>query len=113
MTISYTNFFAPVVLGTSAATIFTVPASPTTTLLRGGRIRLTNTTASAVAGTLYAVPAAGSAADSNAFISELSVGGNDYVDVDVPIMPAGSFVQGLASAGTSLTAHMISGSYFS
>ena len=69
MTISYSNFFAPTVLGTSAGTLATIPAQPTTTLLRGGRIRLTNTTGGAVTATLYAVPAAGSPAAGNAFVS--------------------------------------------
>lgn len=113
MTISYSNFFAPTVLTTSAATLYTVPATPTTSLLRGGRIRLTNTTAGAVTATLYAVPSGGAAAAGNAFVSAKSIAANDYLDVDVPIMPAGAFIQGLASAGTSITAHMVSGSVFS
>ena len=113
MTISYSNFFAPTVLGTSAGTLATIPAQPTTTLLRGGRIRLTNTTGGAVTATLYAVPDAGSPAAGNAFVSGKSVAANDFLDVDVPIMPAGSTIQGLAGAAASITAHMISGSLFS
>ena len=81
MTISYSNFFAPTVLGTSAGTLATIPAQPTTTLLRGGRIRLTNTTGGAVTATLYAVPAAGSPAAGNAFVSGNSVAANDFLDV--------------------------------
>lgn len=113
MTISYSSFFTPTVLGVSAATLYTVPASPTTSLLRGGRIRLTNTTAGAVAATLYAVPLAGTAAAGNAFLSAKSIPANDYIDVDVPIMPAGSFIQAFAGSAASITAHMISGSLFS
>lgn len=113
MTISYTAFFTPVALGTSAATIYTVPAAPLTTLLRGGRIRLANTTAGAVTASLYAVPLAGAAADGNAFVKLKSIAANDYLDVDVPLMPAGAFIQGLAGAATSITASMISGSLFS
>ena len=113
MTISYSNFMVPTVLGVAAATLFTVPSTPTTTLLRGGRMRLTNTSAAAVTVTLYAVPAAGAAAAGNAFVSAKSVAANDILDVDMPIMPAGSFVQGLASGATAITAHVISGSYFS
>lgn len=103
----------PTVLTTSAATLYTVPASPGTNLLRGGRVRLTNTTAGAVTATLYAVPSAGTAGVGNAFVSAKSIAANDFLDVDVPIMPAGSFIQALAGAGTSITAHMISGSLFS
>ena len=113
MSITYSKFFDPTVLGVAAATLFTAPTLPATTLLRGGRIRLTNTTAGPVAATLYAVPSAGTAADGNAFLKGKSIAANDYLDIDVPILPAGAFVQGLAGAATSITAHMISGSYFS
>lgn len=113
MTISYSSFFAPTVLGLAAATIYPVPLLPAGTILRGGRMRLTNTTAGAVTATLYAVPLAGAAAAGNAFLSAKSVPANDYLDVDVPIMPAGAFIQGLAGAATSITAHMISGGLYS
>lgn len=91
----------------------TVPSSPLTTLLRGGRIRLVNTTGAAVTATLYAVPSAGTAAAGNAFISAKSIAANDYLDVDVPIMPAGATLQALASAATSITAHMVGGGLYS
>ena len=113
MTISYSKFMDPTVLGVAAATLFTVPATPASTLLRGGRMRLVNTTAGAVTATLYAVPLAGAAAAGNAFVSGKSIAANDYLDVDVPLMGPGGFVQGLAGAATSITAHMISGSLFS
>jgi hypothetical protein len=113
MTISYSAFMSPTVLGTSAATMFTVPAAPASTLLRGARMRLTNTTAGPVTATLYAVPLAGTAAAGNAFVSGKSIAANDFLDVDVPLMGPGAFVQALAGAATSITAHMVSGSYFS
>ena len=113
MTISYSKFFDPVVLGAAASTLYTVPATPATNLLRGGRVRLVNTTAGSVTVTLYAVPAAGAVGVGNAFVSGKSIGGNDYLDVDVPILPAGATLQGLAGAAASITAHMISGSLFS
>lgn len=112
MAVSYSNFFAPTVLTTAAATLFTVPTLPATTLLRGGRIRLANTTAGPVTATLHAVPLAGSAAAGNAFLFGKTIAANDFLDVDVPILPSGSFVQGLAGAVTSITASMLSGSYF-
>ena len=100
-------------LGIAAATLFSVPLLPASTLLRGGRIRLVNTTASAVTATLYAVPFASAAAAANAFVSAKSIAGNDFLDVDVPMIGPGGFVQALAGAATSITAHMISGSLFS
>lgn len=113
MSITYSAFFAPIQLPAAAAALFTVPTSPSATLLRGGRMRLANTTAGAVTFTLYAVPAAGSPTAANAFVSAKSIAANDYLDVDVPIMPAGASLQGLASAATSITAHMIGGALFS
>lgn len=113
MTISYLKFFQPTVLGIAAATLATVPTQPTTTLLRGGRIRLTNTTGVAATATLYAVPLAGAAGVGNAFFPGKTIAANDYVDVDVPLMAAGDFIQALAGTAASITAHMISGSLFS
>ncbi len=113
MTITYSQLMAPTVLTTAAATLFTVPTAPATTLLRGGRMRFTNTTAGAITVTAYAVPLAGSAAAGNAFVSAKSIAANDFLDVDVPLMGPGGFVQALASANTSITAHALSGSYFS
>lgn len=112
MTISYSKFFAPSQLGLTAATLLTVPAAPATTLLRGGRVRLVNTTAAAAAATLYAVPAGGAAGAGNAFLSGKTIAANDFLDVDVPIMAAGDLLQGLAGTATAITVHMIAGSYF-
>lgn len=112
MTISYSKFFPPTVLTLSAATLFTVPSAPTSTLLRGGRIRLANTTGVAATVTLYAVPVAGTAGAGNAFASAKTIAPNDYLDVDMPILQAGDFLQALSGTATSITAHMISGSYF-
>lgn len=111
MSISYSKFFDPVQLPGTATTLFTVPA-PASTLLRGGRIRFTNTTAGAITVTAYAVPNAGSVGVANAFVSAKSIAANDYLDVDVPIMPSGATLQALASAATSITAHMIAGGLF-
>jgi hypothetical protein len=113
MSITYSSFFPPTQLGVAAVTLFTAPTSPTSTLLRGGRLRFTNTTGAAVTVTAYAVPLAGTASASNAFLSAKTIAANDFLDVDIPILGPGGFVQALASAATSITAHMISGSYFS
>ena len=112
MTITYDKFFLPTALSTSAATLLTVPATSTTTLLRGARMRFTNTSSAPVTVTAYAVPPASSAASSNAFVYVKNVPVNDYFDVDVPIMSAGALLQALCSVSSGVTAHMISGSYF-
>lgn len=113
MSITYSAFFAPQQLGTSAATLFTAPTSPASTLLRGGRIRFTNTTGAAVTVTAHAIPSGGTASAANMFLSAKSIAANDFLDVDVPILGPGGFVQALAGAATSITAHALSGSYFS
>jgi hypothetical protein len=94
MTIGYSSFFTPIQLAAAAGALYTVPTSPSATLLRGGRIRLTNTTAGAVTVTLYAVPAAGTPLAANAFASAKSIAANDFLDMDVPILPAGASLQG-------------------
>ncbi len=73
---------------------------------------LTNTTAGAVSVTAHAVPSGGTASDGNAFLKAKSIAANDYLDVDVPIIALGGTLQALASANTSITAHMISGGLF-
>ena len=113
MSITYTNFFPPTVLGVAAATLYTVPSTPSSSLLRGGRIRVTNTTGAAQTATLYAVPFGGTAAAGNSFASAVSVPANNYLDIDVPIMPAQSFIQALAGAANAITAHMLAGGVYS
>ncbi len=114
MTMQYSKLFEPVALVlTTPTTIVTVPATPSTTLLRGGIVRITNTTALAAVATLYAVPLGGTAGVTNAFMSNQSVSPNSYVDVQVPQMKAGDFLQGFAGTAAALNIQAIAGSYYS
>lgn len=115
MAITYKKAFQPTVLTTSAATLLTVDAAPTNVLLRGGRVRFTNTTTggSAVTVSAWAVPASGSSNDSNNLVKNQSIAPGGYLDVDLPTMAAGDFLQASAGAATSITAHFISGGYYS
>jgi hypothetical protein len=113
MAIAYNKLFQPTVLTASLVTIYTVPLTPTSNLLRGARIRLTNTSAAAMTARLHAVPVAGSAANGNAFFFDQTVPANAYVDVDVPVMGAGDFIQSLASATPGINIQSISGGIFS
>lgn len=114
MTMQYSKLFEPVALVlTTPTTIVTVPASPSSTLLRGGIVRITNTSISSAEFTLYAVPLAGTAGITNAFASKVSVGVNGYVDVQVPQMKAGDFLQGFAGTAAALNIQAIAGSYYS
>lgn len=93
-----------VVLGTSETTIITAAE-----ITLAARIRLTNVTAGAITVTIHVVPSGGSASDSNAHLKGYSIPANDYIDIDLGNLPDAAVVSGLASAGTSITAHFLSG----
>lgn len=110
----YTKLFEPVALVlTTPTTIFTVPSVVTTTLLKGGVVRISNTTAGPVSATLHNVPLGGAAAAANICFPTQAIGANSSVDVQVPQMKAGDFLQGFASAATSLNIQAIAGAYYS
>ena len=113
MALSITQLFPPTVLTNSAATLFTMPTSPTTSILKNGRMRFNNTTAGAITVTAYAVPKGGTAAVGNAFLSAVSIAANSFLDTDIPVMGEGDFLQALASANTSITASQLDGVLFS
>lgn len=113
MALTFTQLFAPTVLTTSAATLCTCPATPSTSVIKNGRVRFTNTTAGAVAVTAYAVPLAGTATAGNCFLNAESVGPNSHLDVDVPTLKAGDFLQAFAGAATSITMTEMGGVIFS
>jgi hypothetical protein len=46
-------------------------------------------------------------------LSNKSVPANDFVDVQVPQMKAGDFVQGFATAAASLNIQALAGAYYS
>ena len=114
MTISYVQFFEPIILTTTGQTIYTVPANPTTNLLRGGRVRFANSSGSAVQVSAYAVPV-GSSAESpgNVFAPNISVPSNAFIDVDVPLMGPGDSINAVAGAASAITMSAINGALFS
>lgn len=113
MAINYQKFFPPTVLGVGAAIIYTVPATPTSNLFRGGRVRLTNTTNTPKTARVHAVPAAGALADANAFFFDQTIPAFGYIDVDVPILGAGDSIQALASASPAVNIQVLTGGMFS
>lgn len=113
MAITYTKLFPPTALTTALATLYTVPAIPATSLLRGARVRLTNTSGSPKVARLYAVPAASAAADVNTFFSDQTIPASGYVDVDVPIMQSGDILQATATGGVGVNIQAIAGGVFS
>lgn len=113
MAINYAKFFAPAVLATGAAVLrYTVPATPTNVLLRGGRVSLTNTTTSSVTPTLYAVPSGGSAGAGNAFYNQ-AIGPKQTILVDVPVMGPGDSLQDTCDTASAVTIQPMAGGLFS
>lgn len=109
LAITIGRLFAPTVLTTSAVTMYTCPATPSTNVLVNGRVRCANTTSGPVTVTLYAVPLAGTAAVGNCIAYQESISAYNHQDFDVPQLAAGDFLQALASAGTSVTITALAG----
>lgn len=110
MSLSFAKLFSSKQVNNAAAdTLFTLPTSPANTILRNGRIRFVNTTNAFVTIKAWAVPNGGANADANVFLPSTSIGVNGYIDVDLPMLDAGSFVQAQAGAANSITAHFIDG----
>ncbi|MGE6498650.1 hypothetical protein [Cupriavidus metallidurans] len=113
MAINYAKFFAPAVLATGAAVVrYTMPLTPGTILLRGGRVSLTNTTAASVTPTLYAVPNGGSPVPGNVFFN-LPIGPLQTVLVDVPVLGPGDTLQDKCDTATAVTIQAMAGGLFS
>lgn len=110
MVISYPKLFEPAQLGTSAAVYYTVPAS---SVLRAGRIRITNTTGTAATVSINCIPASGVNGDSNSIVKAQSIAANDSKDFDLPIMKAGDTLEALSGTATALTIHALDGVLFS
>lgn len=110
MALQFFQLFASKLVNNAAAdTLFTVQPSPTTNLLRNGRVRFANVTAAPVTIKAWAVPAAGAAADANVILPTASIPANGYIDVDLPFVSAGGFVQAQAGAAASICASHIDG----
>jgi len=113
MALTIAQLFTPVVLPSSVGVLYTVPASPSTYVLKNGRVRLTNTTAGAVTATLYADASATASSAANCFLFGVSLAAGTSLDVDLPTMRAGDTLRGLASAGASITMHEAGGVLYS
>lgn len=110
MSLLFSKLFNPKQVNNAAVdTLFTVPTVPGTTLLRNGKLRFVNTTGAFVTIKAWAVPNGGAAADANVFLPTTSISVNGYIDVDVPVLAAGDFVQAQAGAAASVTAQGLDG----
>jgi len=113
MALTFSQLFPPAQLPNAVAVLFTMPTSPATTVLKNGRVRLTNTTGGAVSVTLYADASATASSAANCCLNAVSIAANGYLDVDLPTLKAGDTLRGLASAATSITIHEMGGVLFS
>jgi hypothetical protein len=109
MAVSIGVLFAPTVLTGSAATVYTVPATPATTTLINGRVRFTNTSSASRAITLYVVPSGGTGGAGNCQMNAEALAQNTHVDVDLPIMGPGGFIQAFADAASDVTISALAG----
>lgn len=109
MAMEYKKLFEPVLLTSSPAAILAVSATPATRILKGGIIRITNTSGSAVQVTL----SAGANSATNNFFPGKTVPANDYIDVQMPQLKAGDTVQGFADTPSVVNVQAIAGAYYS
>lgn len=109
MSIQFLKLFSPALLTGSAATIYTMPSLPISSLLRNGRVLLTNIDSVAHAVTLYAVPNGGTASTTNEFLSAMSIGAGQSIPVDVPQLGFGDFLQGFADTGAKVNIQALDG----
>jgi len=113
MAIQVVSLFAPTALTTSAATLYTAPTTPSSLIVGRGRVRFTNVDSVQHVVTAYAIPASGSAAVSNAFLLTEVVPANSHIDVDIPQLKPGGFIQALADAGSVVNAFSLDAVLFS
>ena len=114
MAITYIKMFdSNHVDNASVEILYTVPSSPTTTLLRNGRVRFTNVTAGSVMLDVYAVASGGSPTIANAMLYQYAMPAYSALDVDVPVLGAGGTIRSQAGAASSITAHAVDGVLFS
>jgi len=113
MALTIAQLFGPVQLPASAAVLYSAPTSPATSVLKNGRVRLTNTSASAVPATLY-VDASGNASGvANCCLAAVSIAAGAYLDVDLPTMKAGDTLRGFAGTANVVTMHELGGVLYS
>lgn len=106
MSILQKRLSGPSQLGTTTATLYTVPSS-TTTIVK--QILLTNTTGSAKTATIRIVPSGATEGAQHDILSAISMSANETISFNCSVvMTAGDTICGLASAGTSVNC-LISG----
>lgn len=109
MALTPVQMFAPTTLTTTAATLYTTPDFPTQQVLVHGVLRFVNTDVAQRTVTAYAVPSGGSATVTNTFCPALVVQPGNILDVAVPVLAAGSFIQAKVDSGTAVKVDALDG----
>lgn len=99
-------------LGATAATIYTVPGSPSGITLQNLQLKFTNVTAATRTITAYAVPSGGSESPTNAIVLDMSVPPNDYVVIPVERLGASGQIIAFCDAASSVTIQPIGGKLY-
>ena len=106
MAIKQIQIVAPTQLPNAVGILVTVPSNTT---FRIGRAGFSNPTGGALTITVYLVPAAGTPSAANELIDTVNVApGATYISSELAglVMPAGSTLQGFASAAASIVAYV-------
>lgn len=113
MALSYKKLFPPTLLTATVAVIFTMPDKPATTVVKNLRVRLTNTSALAVAVTLHHVPDGDSPSVTNMFLPATSIAPTGVLEVDVPTMDILDTLQGFAGTTGVINIQEVGGVLYS
>jgi hypothetical protein len=113
MALTVTQLFGPIQLAASVAVLYTMPTSPATSVLKNGRVRLTNTSMLAVPVTMHAAPSATASSAANCCLSTVSIPAGGYLDVDIPTLIAGDTLRGFAGTASVVTMHELGGVIYS
>jgi hypothetical protein len=114
MAVTPTQMFEPTELSaTPGAKLYTVPQYSLATILMRARIRFTNTSATPVSVTAYNVPSAGTPGTGNTFLPATTIPASGYLDIDIPVMAYGDYIQAFASTAGVVVAHALDAIIFS
>lgn len=105
----YQKLFNPQLLGTTAALIYQLAATPASLELRGARLRFVNITGAAVTFTVYAVPNGNTVNANNSFATNVSVAAGSFFDIDVPVLGFGDALWALSGTASAMVLQFMNG----
>jgi hypothetical protein len=113
MAVQVVQLFAPTVLTGSAATIYAAPSTPTSIAVARLRVRFANTSNASQSVTAYSVQSGGTAGPGNCVTNAQAIAANDHLDLDIPVLGPGGFLQAFASNASAVTISQLDGVIFS